>query len=60
MKIHVTLAEAGKIVAEYLERERGIKVKADSVSQLSRFEGQYDEQREFLTGLEFEIEEKPE
>jgi hypothetical protein len=58
MKIHVTLEEAGKIVAEYLARERGIKVKPDSVSQLSRFEGQYDEQREFLTGLEFEIEEK--
>ena len=58
MKIHVTLEEAGKIVAEYLARERGIKVKPDPVSQLSRFEGQYDEQREFLTGLEFEIEEK--
>lgn len=55
MKVLIELEEVKKIVEKEL-RSRNIKLKADSANIVSHIEGQYDDAREVLDGISFEME----
>lgn len=56
MKILVPLEEIKQIVSDAL-RARNLPIKLGSASIISRVEGQYDDAREVLEGVSFELEE---
>jgi hypothetical protein len=55
MKITVTLDEVKWIVERYLIKERGVPVSANSGEVTSHFEGKYEDQRQVVDGISFEV-----